>query len=104
MWKITIFAQQILQTHPSFAYIFQGLNYVAGMLLLVTNNEEDAFWLLKILTEDLLPNYYAPDIPGLLTDVKVLEELIRYYSPMDLLFPQKMTLSPNENGWTSTHT
>lgn len=64
--------------HPNF--IFQGLNYVAGMLLLVTNNEEDAFWLLKILTEDLLPNYYAPDIPGLLTDVKVLEELIRYYT------------------------
>ena len=56
----------------------QGLNYVAGMLLLVTNDEEDAFWLLKALTEDLLPNYYAPDIPGLLTDVKVLEELIRY--------------------------
>ena len=58
--------------------VFQGLNYVAGMLLLVTNDEEDAFWLLKALTEDLLPNYYAPDIPGLLTDVKVLEELIRY--------------------------
>ena len=56
---------------------FQGLNYVAGMLLLVTNDEEDTFWLLKILTEELLPNYYAPDIPGLLADVKVLEELIR---------------------------
>ena len=47
------------------------------MLLLVTNDEEDAFWLLKVLTEDILPSYYAPDIPGLLTDVKVLEELIR---------------------------
>ena len=48
------------------------------MLLLVTENEEDTFWLLKVLTENILPNYYAPDIPGLLTDVKVLEELIRY--------------------------
>ena len=54
----------------------QGLNYVAGLLLLVTNNEESSFWLLKVLAERILPNYYAPNIPGLLADVKVLEELI----------------------------
>ena len=55
----------------------QGLNYVAGMLLLVTKDEEKTFWLLRALTEKILPEYYGPEIPGLLTDVKVFAELIR---------------------------
>lgn len=59
----------------------QGLNYVAGLLLLVTRDEEKSFWLLKCLTDDLLPQYYGPDISGLLTDVKVLARIIRIKSP-----------------------
>lgn len=55
----------------------QGMNYVAGLLLLVTKDEESAFWLLKTLTDKILPDYYAPNIPGLITDVRVLSELIK---------------------------
>ena len=58
------------------------MNYVVGLLLLVTKDEENAFWLLKSLTEKILPDYYAPNIPGLITDVRVLSELIRTKSPM----------------------
>ena len=58
------------------------MNYVAGLLLLVTKDEENAFWLLRTLTERILPDYYAPNIPGLITDVRVLSELIKTKSPM----------------------
>ena len=50
---------------------------MAGLLLLVTKDEENAFWLLKALTDKILPDYYAPNIPGLITDVRVLSELIK---------------------------
>jgi len=53
----------------------QGLNYIAGLLLLVTKEEDATFWLLKTLLEQKLPDYYTASMPGLLTDLKVLEEL-----------------------------
>lgn len=58
--------------------VTQGLNFVAGLLLLVAKEEEKAFWLLKALVERLLPEYYGPDVPGLITDVRVFAELLRY--------------------------
>ena len=54
----------------------QGLNYVAGLLLLVTRDEDKSFWLMKTLIEDILPDYYSPDLPGLLSDIKVFTHLI----------------------------
>lgn len=59
----------------------QGLNYIAGLLFLVTKNEETAFWLLKALIENILPDYYTPTMDGLLTDIDVLEELVRIKLP-----------------------
>ena len=59
----------------------QGLNYVVGMLLLVTKNEEQSFWILKCLLEDILPDYYSPDLPGLLVDMKVLNLLVEEHCP-----------------------
>jgi hypothetical protein len=56
----------------------QGMNFVAGMLLLVTKDEDKSFWLLKTLLEDILPDYYSPNLPGLMTDVKVFTQLIRF--------------------------
>ncbi len=62
--------------NPMIGYC-QGMNYVAALLLIVTRDEERSFWLLKALTERLLPDYYTPGIPGLLTDVEVFAELLR---------------------------
>lgn len=56
----------------------QGLNYIAGLLLLVTKDEELSYFLLRALTENLLPEYYGPNIPGLLTDVRVFSEILRF--------------------------
>ncbi|XP_008212411.1 growth hormone-regulated TBC protein 1-A [Nasonia vitripennis] len=59
----------------------QGLNYIAGLLLLVTKSEETAFWLLKVLIEEILPEYYVPTMKGLITDIDVLAELVKIKMP-----------------------
>jgi hypothetical protein len=56
----------------------QGLNYIAGLLLLVTKSEDTSFWLLKGLVERIVPNYYTRTMDGVITDIDVLDELIRY--------------------------
>ncbi|XP_021930020.1 growth hormone-regulated TBC protein 1-like isoform X1 [Zootermopsis nevadensis] len=59
----------------------QGLNYIAGLLLLVTKSEDMTFWLLKVLVEHILPNYYTRTMDGVITDIEVLEELVRLKVP-----------------------
>lgn len=59
----------------------QGLNYIAGLLLLATKSEEDSFWLLKTLVEKILPQYYIKSMSGLITDLAVLDELILKVDP-----------------------
>lgn len=63
---------------PSAVFSVQGLNYIAGLLLVVTKDEECAFWLLKVLIEKILPDYYTPTMDGLLVDIDVLAELVRF--------------------------
>ncbi|XP_035231519.1 growth hormone-regulated TBC protein 1-like [Stegodyphus dumicola] len=62
--------------NPSIGYC-QGLNFIAGIMLLVTDNEDMTFWLLQSLKERILPDYYTKEMTGLLTDIGVLEELIK---------------------------
>ena len=68
-------------SNPNIGYC-QGLNYIAGLILLVTRDEESSFWLLKVLAEKILPEYYSASMPGLLTDVRVLSELSRKEIPI----------------------
>ncbi|KAF5275661.1 hypothetical protein FQA39_LY06773 [Lamprigera yunnana] len=59
----------------------QGLNYIAGLLLLVTKSEESSFWLLTTLVEAILPKYYAKTMSGLLIDLNVLDEIVQKNEP-----------------------
>lgn len=59
----------------------QGLNYIAGLILLVTKNEESTFWLLKVLVENIVPLYHTKKMENLITDIDVLSELIRIRVP-----------------------
>lgn len=54
----------------------QGLNYIAGLLLLVTKDEEKSFWLLKIIVEEHVPNYHTSKMENLLRDLAVFKELV----------------------------
>ncbi|KZS20994.1 Growth hormone-regulated TBC protein 1-A [Daphnia magna] len=58
----------------------QGLNYVAGLLLIATKDEEQSFWLLTVLIRNILPSYYSSNMQGLITDIAVLGELVRLKS------------------------
>ena len=53
------------------------MNYVAGLLLIATKDEEQSFWLLTVLIRNILPSYYSQDMQGLITDITVLGELVR---------------------------
>ncbi|ESO98866.1 hypothetical protein LOTGIDRAFT_187086 [Lottia gigantea] len=59
----------------------QGLNFVAGLLLLAVKNEEKAFWLLDTLINDILPDFYAPDMIALKTEQELLGEVVRWKLP-----------------------
>lgn len=78
-------------TNPTIGYC-QGLNYIAGLILLVTKDEDSTFWLLKVLAEQILPDYYTPSMPGLLTDIKVLSELIKQEVPSVARHVEKLQL------------
>uniref|UniRef100_A0A1A9W3V4 Growth hormone-regulated TBC protein 1 n=1 Tax=Glossina brevipalpis TaxID=37001 RepID=A0A1A9W3V4_9MUSC len=54
----------------------QGLNYIAGLLLLVTDDEEKSFWLLKHMIENIVPQYHTKNMTNLLRDMAVFKELI----------------------------
>lgn len=60
----------------------QGLNYIAGLLLLATKDEESSFWLLKVIVENILPEYYITTMKGLLIDLNVLDELVSKSEPI----------------------
>ncbi|XP_022358675.1 growth hormone-regulated TBC protein 1 [Enhydra lutris kenyoni] len=59
----------------------QGMNFIAGYLILVTKSEEESFWLLDALVGRILPDYYSPAMLGLKTDQEVLGELVRTRLP-----------------------
>jgi hypothetical protein len=67
-------------SNPTIGYC-QGLNYITGLLLLITKEEESSFWLLKTLIDTMLPEYYSCSMPGLITDSRVLAELARRHLP-----------------------
>ncbi|XP_058476980.1 growth hormone-regulated TBC protein 1-A-like isoform X2 [Solea solea] len=59
----------------------QGMNFIAGYLILVTKDEEKSFWLMDALLGRILPDYYKPSMLGLKTDHEVLGELVKVKAP-----------------------
>ncbi|RZF38283.1 hypothetical protein LSTR_LSTR009006 [Laodelphax striatellus] len=66
--------------YPDIGYC-QGSGMIAGSLLLFME-EEDAFWLMCTIVEDILPaSYYSPSLLGVQADQRVLRALIDSYLP-----------------------
>ncbi|KAH9793548.1 Rab-GAP TBC domain-containing protein [Citrus sinensis] len=54
-----------------------GLNYVAALLLLVMKTEEDAFWMLAVLLENVLVNdCYTNNLSGCHVEQRVFKDLL----------------------------
>ncbi|XP_059926879.1 growth hormone-regulated TBC protein 1-A [Gadus macrocephalus] len=68
------------QHNPTVGYC-QGMNFIAGLLLIITRDEEKSFWLMEALLGRILPDYYSPSMLGLKTDQEVLGELVRERVP-----------------------
>lgn len=62
--------------------LLQGLNYVAALLLLVMKTEEDAFWMLAVLLENVLVNdCYTNNLSGCHVEQRVFKDLLTKKCP-----------------------
>lgn len=62
--------------------LLQGLNYVAALLLLVMKTEEDAFWMLAVLLENVLVNdCYTNNLSGCHVEQRVFKDLLSKKCP-----------------------
>lgn len=60
----------------------QGMNFVAGLLLLVMKREEDAFWMLAVLLENVLfQDCYTNDLSGSHVEQRVFKDLLNKKCP-----------------------
>ena len=66
--------------NPSVLYC-QGMNYLVGFLLINKLSEEEAFWLLVQLVEDIVMPDYFKDLSTLSITVQVFEDVIKQAFP-----------------------
>ncbi|KAJ3074761.1 hypothetical protein HDU98_010351 [Podochytrium sp. JEL0797] len=59
----------------------QAMNIVVSVLLIYLT-EEQAFWVLTVLSEKLLPQYYSTNMLGAVVDNQVFEKLVQKYMPI----------------------
>eukprot|EP01043_Picozoa_sp_COSAG02_P029644 COSAG02_NODE_1855_length_10650_cov_4.154677_6_plen_546_part_00 len=66
--------------NPRVGYV-QSMNYI-GALLLLFMEEDEAFWTLTAMVEDLLPeSFYADNMSALLTELDLFDELVQAKLP-----------------------
>ncbi|KAG7122102.1 GTPase-activating protein gyp3 like [Verticillium longisporum] len=81
----------------------QSLNFLAGLLLLFLETEEQAFWLLNVITRVYLPGTHAMSLEGSKVDLGVLMGAIRESMPaVWAKIGDEMDGDPNESRPTTS--
>lgn len=82
MMRLSLFHVLVAYAHHNKEVGYcQGLNYIAGLLLIVTKDEESAFWLLKTLLDNTVRSYHTKSMDGLKIDTAVLRQLLIQRAP-----------------------
>ncbi|EGC33168.1 hypothetical protein DICPUDRAFT_154788 [Dictyostelium purpureum] len=68
------------ETNPNVGYC-QSLNYITFFLLMIIENEEQVFWCLSYITDQLLVEYYNKTMLGSQVDQSVLLDLLEEIFP-----------------------
>ena len=55
----------------------QGFNYIVAKLLLLFQNEEDAFWVFTQMAENYLPFDFYIKFTGVRTDMEIVKKIIK---------------------------
>ncbi|KAL6078078.1 GTPase activating protein (GAP) [Balamuthia mandrillaris] len=66
--------------NPNIGYC-QSMNIICAVLLLYMS-EEEAFWTLVVICEELFPHHFTKDMTGSIADQRVLEDLVEEYFPL----------------------
>lgn len=83
MYKNKLFNVLVAFAHQNDAIGYcQGLNFIAGLILVVTKDEHATFWLLKYLVENVASEYHTRTLFGLKRDIHVLSEIVRLREPL----------------------
>ena len=57
----------------------QGMNFIVGRLLLIMDNEEQAFWIFIQIIEKILPLIYYSDLAGIIIETTIIDTFISFY-------------------------
>ena len=57
----------------------QGMNFIVCRLLLIMDNEEQAFWIFVQIIEKILPIIYYSDLAGIIIDTTIIDAFISFY-------------------------
>ncbi|MES1902220.1 MAG: TBC1 domain member 8B [Paramarteilia canceri] len=91
---------RILQAYaahnPKVGYC-QAMNIVASIILIISENEENAFWLLVSVCDKMLPYYYNENVLGALIDQEVLRVLIKDHLSDSVRLPTIPGQNSSEN-------
>ena len=57
----------------------QGMNFIVCRLLLIMDNEEQAFWIFIQIIEKILPIIFYSDFAGIIIDTTIIDAFLSFY-------------------------